>query len=75
MFEPIPGNNDEAAKSGRSAIRIHGGRQEGCPVKVLKRTQGCIRVFDEDAKRLYDWWTAFRKQNPNVKPGKLTFKK
>ena len=38
VFEPIPGNKDEAAKSGRSAIRIHGGRQEGYQVKTLKRT-------------------------------------
>jgi hypothetical protein len=75
VFEPITGNKDEAAKSGRSAIRIHGGRQEGYEIKTLKRTQGCIRVWDDDAKALYDWWVDFKKNNPNVKPGKVTIKK
>lgn len=75
VFEPIAGNKDEAAKSGRSAIRIHGGRQEGYEVKALKRTQGCIRVWDDDAKAFYDWWVEFNKNNPNVKPGKVTIKK
>lgn len=75
VFEPIKGNNDEAAKSGRSAIRIHGGRQEGYATKTLKRTQGCIRVWDNDAKSLYDWWVDYSKNNPNVKPGKVTIKK
>ncbi|MCA6068759.1 L,D-transpeptidase [Chryseobacterium sp. RG1] len=75
VFEPIAGNKDEAAKSGRSAIRIHGGRQEGYEIKTLKRTQGCIRVWDDDAKALYDWWVEFKKNNPNVKPGKVTIKK
>jgi len=75
VFEPISGNSDEAAKSGRSAIRIHGGRQVGYEIKTLKRTQGCIRVWDDDAKALYDWWEGFRKSNPSVKPGKVTIKK
>lgn len=75
VFEPIPGNNDEAANSGRSAIRIHGGRQEGYEIKTLKRTQGCIRVWDDDAKRFYDWWVEFSEKNSNVKPGKVTIKK
>ena len=75
VFEPISGNSDEAAKSGRSAIRIHGGRQVGYELKTLKRTQGCIRVWDDDAKALYDWWEDFRKSNPSVKPGKVTIKK
>lgn len=72
VFEPISG---EAKKSGRSAIRIHGGRQVGYKVKALKRAQGCIRVWDNDAKRLYDWWQSYSKKNPNVKPGKVTVKK
>lgn len=75
VFEPIPGNEDEAAKSRRSAIRIHGGRQDGYTLKTLKRTQGCIRVWDHDAKKLYDWWVEFNKENPGIKPGKLTIKK
>lgn len=75
VFEPIYGNNDEAAKSKRSAIRIHGGRQEGYEIKQLKRTQGCIRVWDSDAKALHDWWVGYKKSNPNIKPGKVTIKK
>lgn len=76
-FEPIKGNGDEADKSGRSAIRIHGGRQENkitfVPISnpILKRTQGCVRIFDSDAKSFYNWWKDFYKKNPNVKPGKL----
>lgn len=76
-FEPINGSGDEADKSNRSLIRIHGGRQEDkstykpLPNPVLKRTQGCIRVYDTDAKKFYDWWVKFHKTNPNVKPGKL----
>lgn len=69
VFEPIKGKGDEADKSGRSAIRIHGGRQEGVKNPVLKRTQGCIRVYDADAKRLYDWWIDFKKENSKVKAG------
>lgn len=75
VFEPIKGSKDEADNSGRSAIRIHGGRQEGYPVKTLKRTEGCIRIYDEDAKDFYNWWTEFKRKNPNIKPGKVIIKK
>ncbi|WP_312902096.1 L,D-transpeptidase [Chryseobacterium taichungense] len=71
VFEPIKGNNDEASKSGRSAIRIHGGRQEGYTVKTLKRTEGCIRIWDADAKKFYEWWVEYHKLYPNIKPGKV----
>lgn len=76
-FEPIEGSGDEADKSNRSLIRIHGGRQEDKTTfeplsnPILKRTQGCIRVYDSDAKSFYDWWVNFNKSNPNIKPGKL----
>lgn len=75
VFEPIKGSKDEADNSGRSAIRIHGGRQEGSPVKTLKRTEGCIRIYDEDAKDFYNWWIEFKKNNPGIKPGKVIIKK
>ncbi|AZA54735.1 L,D-transpeptidase [Chryseobacterium sp. G0201] len=75
VFEPIKGNGDEAEKSGRSAIRIHGGRQEGYPIKTLKRTEGCIRIYDEDAKKFYNWWVEFNKNNPQISPGKVIIKK
>ncbi|WP_395074517.1 L,D-transpeptidase [Flavobacterium sp.] len=76
-FEPIKGSGDEIDKSGRSLIRIHGGRQEEnitflpLPSPKLLRSSGCIRVFDADAKLLYDWWVEFHKANPNIKPGKV----
>ena len=75
VFEPIKGKGDEADRSGRSAIRIHGGGQEGTSNPTLKRTKGCIRVWDSDAKRLYDWWFEFKKHNPTVKAGKVIVKK
>ncbi|SDQ16916.1 L,D-transpeptidase catalytic domain [Chryseobacterium soldanellicola] len=75
VFEPINGSGDEADISKRSAIRIHGGRQDGYSLKTLKRTEGCIRIYDEDAKRFYEWWVDFNKNNPNVKPGKVIIKK
>ncbi|OCA76293.1 hypothetical protein BBI01_06260 [Chryseobacterium artocarpi] len=79
-FEPIKGTGDEADKSGRSAIRIHGGRQETETFEPRKnpdllRTKGCIRIWDSEAKQFYDWWVEYHKNNPNVKPGKLTLKK
>jgi len=79
-FEPIKGSGDEADKSGRSAIRIHGGRQETETFEPRKnpnllRTKGCIRIWDSEAKHFYDWWVEYHKNNPNVKPGKLTLKK
>jgi L,D-transpeptidase catalytic domain len=76
-FEPIKGSGDEADKSGRSLIRIHGGRQEDeetlLPISnaVLKRSSGCIRVYDSDAKAFYDWWVDYHKANPSIKPGKV----
>lgn len=75
VFEPIKGRGDEADRSGRSAIRIHGGRQERVKNPVLKRTQGCIRVYDADAKRLYDWWVDFKKKNPKIKAGYVVITK
>lgn len=75
-FEPIGGSGDEADKSNRSLIRIHGGRQETESFKPRKeitlfKTQGCIRILDANAKVFYDWWLKFNKENPNIKPGKL----
>lgn len=70
-FEPIKGLGDEADKSGRSWIRIHGGRQETKkfsprPDANLLRTKGCIRVWDSDAKKFYDWWVKYHKDNSTI---------
>lgn len=79
-FEPIKGSGDEADKSRRSLIRVHGGRQETKKFNPrvnpnLLRTHGCIRIWDADAKKFYDWWVEYHKNNPTIKPGKLTIKK
>ena len=56
----MQGVSGEIAESGRSGIRIHGGRQEyrttaggylAVDNPVLKMTQGCLRAFDTDMFR------------------------
>ena len=53
----MQGESGEIIDSGRSEIRIHGGRQElqtpsggfvPNPNPVLKKTEGCLRAFDSD---------------------------
>ena len=54
----MEGYEGEIIETGRSAIRIHGGRQEfydekkQCWVPIdnpsLKKTEGCVRAFDND---------------------------
>jgi L,D-transpeptidase catalytic domain len=59
MFGPNPrlklkgesGNallRDQAAVGRDALLRIHGGRQDSPGVRILKSTQGCIRVLDHD---------------------------
>ena len=72
VFEPIRGQGDEADLSKRSGIRMHGGRQEIIkpPKKrVLRRTHGCIRVYDSEIKAMYDWWVGYHASYPNILPG------
>jgi|GEM_PF-6331293 len=85
QFEPIKGLEDEADKSGRNGMKIHGGplkevtlkvegvdgKEEEKKVQRLDRTSGCIRVSDADAKRLYDWWVGYEKENPNIDYGRV----
>lgn len=73
-FEPIKGKGDEADKSGRSLIRIHGGRQETKTFEP-RTNPTLLRTHDSDAKRFHDWWVEFSEQNPNIKPGKLIITK
>jgi len=46
--------------NGRTLLRIHGGRQEGDPNPTLKRTNGCLRVYDEDEARLLQMLEPYR---------------
>ena len=56
----MQGLSGEITESGRSAIRIHGGRQEykasdgkyyNVTSPVLIKTYGCLRAYDQDIKR------------------------
>jgi RHS repeat-associated protein len=62
----------EIKKSGRNAIRIHGGRQEGEDNPILKKTHGCMRSFDDDIKKMKEITDNLETLDPTEKGGKLT---
>ena len=72
----------EIKESGRGLIRIHGGRQEVYDAKTgmwkpvkdpqLKKTQGCMRCYDNDIKTLKSVTDALMKNDKEEKGGKLT---
>ncbi|MCX6141408.1 MAG: hypothetical protein NTX15_11390 [Candidatus Kapabacteria bacterium] len=77
----LTGVSGEIEESGRSLIRVHGGRQEQkteegdfIPLKdpTLKPTHGCLRAFDPDVLRLKQITDKLTASNPDDKPGKLT---
>jgi RHS repeat-associated protein len=77
----LTGVSGEITESGRSLIRVHGGRQEEqladgswkpIPAAELKPTHGCLRASDADMKRLKAVTGGLTKANPEDKPGKLT---
>jgi hypothetical protein len=77
----LSGVSGEIKESGRSLIRVHGGRQEEqaadgswkpIPGAELKPTHGCLRASDADMKELKTVTDALSKVNPNDKAGKLT---
>lgn len=55
------GESGEIMESRRNYIRIHGGRQNN--KKELRPTRGCIRVYDEDIKRIKEKTEAFGKDD------------
>jgi RHS repeat-associated protein len=65
----------EVMLGSRSAIRIHGGRQgEGAPrrsVEELKRTHGCLRVYDQTMKSLKEVTDALEAADPLENGGML----
>ena len=76
-MEPESG---EIIKSKRDNIRIHGGRQEdrnndGNWVKKakpeLKKTEGCLRAYDDDMKTFKTKTDDLQKNNRQEKPGKV----
>lgn len=72
----------EIKESGRSDIRIHGGRQETQNKKTgkwepianagLKKTHGCMRCADGDVKTLKSTTDGLQSGDKEEKPGKLT---
>lgn len=78
----LNGESGEIAESGRSDIRIHGGRQEvynketGKWEKVsnpkLKKTHGCLRSFDDDIKKMKEITDNLQANDKEEFGGKLT---
>ena len=77
----LSGSSGEIAESGRSLIRIHGGRQEhkdsdgnwiADESPQLKPTHGCVRAFDHDILKLKQITDKLTELNPLDKPGKAT---
>lgn len=72
----------EIVKSGRDAIRIHGGRQEKYDKKTgkwtpidkpeLKKTHGCLRAFDVDMKQFKNITDNLEKNDIKEFGGKVT---
>ena len=70
----------EIIESKRDGIRIHGGRQESRDVKGnwikdkdprLKKTEGCLRAFDDDLVTFKATTDALQNDNQDEKPGKV----
>lgn len=78
----LVGISGEIADSGRTEIRIHGGRQEvwdnrtkqWIPVEnpVLEKTYGCIRAFDKDMKKLKRITDKLSQNDRKEKPGQVS---
>jgi len=78
----LNGKSGEIKESGRSDIRIHGGRQEkydeatGGWSKItnatLKKTHGCMRAFDADIKKMKEVTDNLEKNDNDEYGGQLT---
>jgi hypothetical protein len=62
----------------QTTIRLHGGRQEKGitgnfdPDNILKMTNGCLRIADDDILEIYNVTQQLEKNDPNETSGKLT---
>ena len=75
------GESGEIATSGRSSIRIHGGRQETYNEKTgkwvamskpqLKKTYGCLRAYDADMKTFQEITNSLEATDELEIPGKV----
>ena len=80
----MDGKSGEIVTSGRSAIRIHGGRQEAynsetenwTPVKnpALKKTYGCLRAYDTDIATFYQITTELQITDEKEMPGEVVIR-
>ncbi len=74
--------NGEILESGRSDIRIHGGRQETYNAStgkwevndnpVLKKTHGCLRTYDSSIKQMKEITDALENADPEEFGGTVT---
>ncbi|MBC8144967.1 MAG: hypothetical protein H7X80_05230, partial [bacterium] len=69
VFEGMSG---EIVESRRSAIRIHGGRQEGKQDPELLKTHGCIRAYDNTMKALKEVVDKLEEADANEHGGSVT---
>ena len=75
----MEGESGEIVDTGRSHIRIHGGRQEVLdgndwkPVKTpeLKKTYGCLRAYDVDMAAFKSTVDAIAESDPSDTPGRV----
>jgi len=77
----LNGESGEIKESGRSDIRIHGGRQENYDEATdtwtnakgpkLKKTHGCMRAFDADIAKMKEITDDLEKNDSEEDPGKL----
>jgi len=80
----LDGESGEIKKSGRSEIRIHGGRQETYNSETniwtsvanpkLKKTYGCMRCYDDDIQNMKSITDDLETNDPLEKAGKLEIK-
>lgn len=68
----LEGQAGEIAESGRSAIRVHGGRQEGSKSPELQMTHGCIRAYDNTMRSLKETVDELEKNDDKEVGGTLT---
>lgn len=78
----LNGESGEIKESGRSDIRVHGGRQENYDESShkwtelddpqLKKTHGCLRAFDEDIAKMKEVTDALEENDSEENGGKLT---
>ena len=68
----LNGQAGEIIASSRTAIRVHGGRQESGTASQLEKTHGCLRAYDNTMKTLKEAVDQLEAEDPEEKGGTLT---